>query len=322
MNADLTTPNSAPQDERRPLLSIITVCRNAETTIVRALQSLAEQTFDDWEWIMVDGASTDETLAKASVLAGKGKRQQIISEPDGGIYEAMNKGLRAATGRYVHFLNTDDAYADSHVLQDVAAELARVPEVDFLYGNILVQCAGQADVLEIPPPPGEAKRGMVCGCLPHQGSFARLDLFFGELGLFNESLRTASDYQWMLRAVSMPSLKLHYIDRVIAAFSADGASSRLEDSLPESFKVLNECIEFQQALSLPSIIAEYQRNILELRIHVRDICARHDSDRKKLAKARLKQTELRAKLDQLRQEKLDAKAKQRPRSWLARWLHV
>lgn len=318
----------ASVDYEPPLFTIITVCRNAVESVGKALESLAAQTFTDWEWIMVDGASTDATVAQANTLHGKGRRLKIISEPDTGIYNAMNKGLRSARGQYVYFLNADDALHDERVLEDVAQELRLLPDTDFLYGNILVCHSGQPDLIYCPQPPARALEEMVCGCIPHQGSFARLSLFLGEIGFFNEELRTAADYQWMMHAVSSPTVRLHYIDRAIAKYAGDGASSELEESLPESFKVLNENIAFQQAIGMPAIISGYQQQILKLRLEIRSVTYHHQCDRNKLTKELSKKIAIRAKLDAMKLKfdsmKLDFEAiklQQRKRkSWLPKWL--
>ncbi len=304
-------PESSASGEP-PLFTIITVCRNAEAVISVSLESLAAQTFTDWEWIMVDGASTDATVSCARLLEGKGRRNTIISEPDSGIYHAMNKGLRAAQGRYVHFLNAGDTYHDERVLEAVATEMKRWPDTDFLYGNILVYSAVEPDFLFRPRPPETVLHEMVCGCLPHQGSFARLSLFIEKIGFFNEEFRTASDYQWMMRAVTSPDVRLHYFDRVIAKFSTDGYSSILENSLPESFKVLNENKGFQQAIGMSGLLAAYQDQVLALRIQLRDAVSGFALTRNKLTKVTTKLEELRAKLSKKKQPKR--------KSWLPKWL--
>lgn len=306
-------PESSASGEP-PLFTIITVCRNAEAVISVSLDSLAAQTFKDWEWIMVDGASTDATVAQANTLHGKGRRLEIISEPDTGIYSAMNKGLRIARGQFVYFLNADDILHDERVLEDVAQELRMVPDTDFLYGNILVCHSGQPDLLYRPQPPSRALEEMVCGCIPHQGSFARLSLFLGEIGFFNEELRIAADYQWMMDAVTSPTVQLHYLDRAIAKYAGDGASSELEESLPESFKVLNENIAFQQAIGMPAILSAYQHQILSYRMEIRSINSHHQRDRKKLDKALATKVELRAKLEAMKLKQPKRK------SWLQKWL--
>lgn len=115
-----------------PLLAVITVCRNAQATIERALDSVAAQKFSAIEYIVVDGASTDATLSL--VRARDGLVDRLISEPDTGIYNAMNKGVAVATGSFVWYLNADDAYLPG----SLAAFLAQIrvhSSVGMFYGD-------------------------------------------------------------------------------------------------------------------------------------------------------------------------------------------
>ena len=105
-------------------ITVITVVRNAATLIGRTIDSVLEQDYPDVEYIIVDGASTDGTLAiiqsrAEAVSLADGRTLRYVSEPDGGIYDAMNKGLRMATGDWVNFMNAGDTFADSHVLSAV-----------------------------------------------------------------------------------------------------------------------------------------------------------------------------------------------------------
>ena len=109
--------------------SVITVTRNSEAVLARAMASLQEQTFADFEWIVVDGASQDGTVAVARRFAAA--PLQLVSESDSGIYDAMNKGVRLARGEYLYFLNSDDTLADPAVLEraNEAIEATRQPEL-------------------------------------------------------------------------------------------------------------------------------------------------------------------------------------------------
>lgn len=305
-----------------PFFSIITVCRNSAATIGRTAASLLEQDFQDWEWVVVDGASTDETISIIQQAAAGNPRLKLRSEPDTGIYHAMNKGLTRASGQYVHFLNADDRYADALVLGEVANHLHPRPETDFLYGNLQVK-----DVIHRPSPPEKVLDEMVFGCLPHQGSFARRELFApGRVGPFNENLRIAADYEWMMSVLSDPGSRLAYFDRVIAEFSTDGVSSDLEKSLPETFGVLNRHTAFQQAIGMPGILRAYQSHVLELRVELQKIRQLLDEEigKKQLAKSKL--AEAQRKLQELKsaakENPADAHSgKERRRSrWLPGWL--
>lgn len=267
-----------------PFFSIITVCRNAEATISAALESLAAQTFKGWEWIMIDGASTDQTVARSSILDSKGMGMKVLSEPDQGIFDAMNKGVRLAMGRYVYFLNSDDELADEKVLADVFDEIERAGLPDFIYGNIRLRDRDGDAGMFAPPRPEHAAEFMVTGCLPHQGSFAKREHFHGGVGFFDPSYRSAGDYAWMLRMVSLPGVKLHYVDRVVAIYHVAGRSCDLSIALPESFRAVNETPEFREHIGEARLVGIYQHEIANLRVSEKDLSARERFLAAKVAK--------------------------------------
>ena len=113
--------------------SIITVCWNSEDTIKSSLESVNEQTFEDIEHIIIDGGSNDSTL---EIVKKFGRRvRRIISEPDGGIYHAMNKGIQVSSGEFIGFLNSDDFFADSAVIERYAAA-AKNEDSNILYSDV------------------------------------------------------------------------------------------------------------------------------------------------------------------------------------------
>lgn len=117
-------------------LSIITVCYNAENEIARTIESVLKQTFNDFEYIIVDGASTDSTLN--IVNSYKSSIQQIISEPDKGIYDAMNKGIKMANGEWVIMMNAGDLFASNTVLEEIFS--GNIPDyIEFIYSDVFVK---------------------------------------------------------------------------------------------------------------------------------------------------------------------------------------
>lgn len=122
------------EESPRPLITVITVCYNASSTIARTAASVAEQTFGDVEHLVVDGASRDDTLAVARQHGRPDMR--IISEPDRGLYDAMNKGLHAARGEFVVFLNAGDKFHSPDTLSDYAAAISE--GVDIVYGDTVL----------------------------------------------------------------------------------------------------------------------------------------------------------------------------------------
>ncbi len=119
-------------------LTVVTVCRNAGEKIDLTAASIAAQGRGDYEWLVIDGASTDDTVGRAEIWRDRlACPVRIVSESDKGIYDAMNKGLHLARGRWVHFLNSDDVYANPEVLRCVVALLSVQPDsVVAAYGRV------------------------------------------------------------------------------------------------------------------------------------------------------------------------------------------
>lgn len=122
------------QNYHKPLISIITITYNAEKYIGVTARSVAEQTFSDFEHIIIDGASTDSTIAQARINGSR--RLKILSEPDNGLYDAMNKGLRMAKGDYVLFLNAGDRFHSADTLAKYAKGASLRP--DIIYGDTII----------------------------------------------------------------------------------------------------------------------------------------------------------------------------------------
>jgi len=246
-------------------ISIITVTRNAAAHLEKCIQSVAAQTHPACEYIIVDGASTDGT--SAIVERHQVHVAQFVSEPDDGLYHAMNKGIARATGAYVFFLGADDYLYDRDVMRDVAGFLGAHPEVDFAYGNIAVRSASGRESVFRPPPPEEALRFLVCGCLPHQASFARRDIF-ERLGPFDLRYKIAADYDWFLRVLGSPESQIRYFDRVVTSYFVDGLSNDLARSQAEVFSIQNAFRGYQTEEWHLARIAEYQRNLMHFRIEL------------------------------------------------------
>jgi hypothetical protein len=239
--------------------SVITVAKNAAATLEKCIASVEAQRHASLEYILIDGASTDDTAA--IVARHKARVDQFISEPDNGIYDAMNKGLKHARGRFIYFLGADDYLLDENTLADVAAFIERLPPSDLVYGGIEVRFPdGHAEIF-MPPPEEEALPFLVSGCLPHQASFASRRAF-DLAGAFDDRYRIAGDYDWFLRVVTHPQLVTRRIERIIAAYRIDGVSSRLDRSQPEAFAIQNAVPLFQQPDWLQKRIAIFSRDSL------------------------------------------------------------
>ena len=198
-----------------PRFSIITVCFNALDVLPATLASLRNQTFKDYEWVVIDGASSDGSTA----WLAEQSPDVLVSERDKGIYDAMNKAVARANGERLFFLNAGDRFADDGVLNDVVAALeATGKPIDCVYGDVVYfGTQGQRRKRFHWLTPGR----LVFGDLCHQAAFVRRELF-QKIGNFDINLRFNADFDWFMRLFrSHP--KLHYMHRDIALFHDAGA---------------------------------------------------------------------------------------------------
>jgi len=199
-----------------PKFSIITVCRNEAENIRQTCESICSQTYSDFEWIIIDGESTDGTL---DILAEySSKISCFVSEPDGGIYDAMNKGVQRATGEYLLFLNGGDYLADECALARVAA----APDRDVLYGDLLyLRDDGTSYIQAFPD---MLSSGFLARrTLPHQASFIRRGLFL-RYGMYDTSIRISADYDLFVRFLHVHKASYFHIPCVLAVFRSGGIS--------------------------------------------------------------------------------------------------
>jgi glycosyltransferase involved in cell wall biosynthesis len=213
--------NAIPGARMTMQVSIITVCFNEEKTISDTCESVICQTFKDFEWIVVDGGSTDGTLEVFKTYAKH--ISHFVSEKDRGIYDAMNKGILKATGSYLLFLNGGDTLHDPHVLHDIFTDHS--PKADILYGKELQikkdgtwRLFGNSYKFDV--------NFWILGYkLRHQAAFFRRNLF-EKYGLYNLEYQSAGDYELFLRYIFGNQCSVQYFDRVIDNYRFyDGLSS-------------------------------------------------------------------------------------------------
>lgn len=216
----------APADSA-PLISVVTVCFNSAATLPATLDSLRSQVYVGFEYVVVDGGSKDGSL---SILeCARDRIDTLVSEPDAGIYDAMNKGTRLARGEYVYFLNSDDRLADENVLEDLARYLQDNPKLDLLYGNaVYVAPDGQRSRQRYSH---VNARNLVFANLCHQAVFARRSLF-ERLGSFDLSFHVVADLDWLVR-VLRSGASHRWIDRDICLYATEGFSAQQRRLLNE-----------------------------------------------------------------------------------------
>jgi glycosyltransferase len=204
-------------------ISVVTVTYNSASTLAHTLRSVSNQSHQDIEHIIIDGASTDSTL---ELIQSEGRRvTTVVSEPDSGIYEAMNKGLRLATGEMVGFLNADDIYADDAVVADIA-RVANDSTADATYGDLVYidnDCPSRA-VRHWRSQVFRRSRLPFGWMPPHPTFYIRRSLLT-KLGVFDDTLKIAADFDFMLRYLSQPGFKATYMARILVHMRTGGASN-------------------------------------------------------------------------------------------------
>jgi len=206
-------------------LSIITVVYNNEHTIVEAIASVLGQTYKNIEYIIIDGKSTDRTLSL--IQEYEEDIDQILSEPDNGIYDAMNKGLALATGEVIGILNSDDVYADIRVLESVMQQFMSDPELDIVYGDLEYVQSDDISVVirtwkSIPYYDLYFEDGNVP---PHPTLFLKRSVY-QQAGLFNTKMKLAADYELMLRIFKKYNFKCTYLSRLLVKMRLGGSTNK------------------------------------------------------------------------------------------------
>ena len=203
-------------------ISVITATYNSAGTVKDTLTCIRQQDHPDIEHIIVDGCSTDDTLDIVARFPHVGK---VVSGKDKGIYDAMNKGIRLATGEVIGILNSDDVYIDSSVLSAVAGAFAD-PAVMTVYADLQYVHPDDLDRIQRTWISGPFKKeNFYYGWMPpHPTFFVRAEVY-GQAGLFNTDLRSAADYELMLRILLKHGLPARYIPRVIVKMRAGGMSN-------------------------------------------------------------------------------------------------
>lgn len=242
--------------------SIITVAYNARDTIAATLESVAAQTHQHIEHIVVDGASTDGTL---EIIQQNGKHvARLISEPDKGIYDAMNKGLGLATGEVIGFLNADDVYADDGVLQRVAEIMVR-NDLDALFGD--------AEFVNPARPTRSVRRyrsehfrpdRIAWGWMPaHPSLFLRRGVY-ERFGNFRTDYRIAGDFELIARIFHDGTLKYRHVPEVWVRMRTGGVSTGgWRNTVLLNREVLRACRENHIPTNLTKILSKYPVKLFE-----------------------------------------------------------
>ncbi|KQS94327.1 glycosyltransferase family 2 protein [Chryseobacterium sp. Leaf394] len=200
-------------------LSIITINYNNQNGLAKTLHSVATQSCRDFEYIVIDGNSGDDS--KKIIEHNSEIVQKWISEPDTGVYNAMNKGIKMASGDYLLFLNSGDILADNEVIAKVFPFIDNVS--DIISGNLIYSLNGIPKTLFTPPESVDLTY-FLHSFLPHPSSFIRRNLF-ETAGLYSENLKIISDWEFFLKAIVIYQAKYRHINITVSDFDNSGISS-------------------------------------------------------------------------------------------------
>ena len=205
-------------------VSVVTAVFNSEKTIAQAVESVLSQNYPAVESVVIDGNSCDATL---SILEPyRSRLGKLISEPDDGIYDALNKGIRHATGDVIGFLHADDLFENDGVLGKVAAAFED-PDVDAVYGDLVYVSHDNAErVIRYWKSGSYDQTSLSRGWMPPHPTFYVRRSVYERLGGFNEAYRIAADYDCILRFLGLGGICVAYIPEVLVRMRVGGESNR------------------------------------------------------------------------------------------------
>lgn len=203
-------------------ISLVTISYNAVSTIQRCIASVINQTYQNVEYIVIDGNSSDGT--QQIINKNKAHIHFFKSEPDQGIYDAMNKGILLATGDVIGILNADDYFASDHVLTDIAESFTR-NDADLLYADLDYVNSERKIIRKWRSGPYRHSKFNWGWMPPHPTFYAKRELF-NKWGLYNLDYGTAADYELMLRFMYLNKANVFYLDQVIVKMALGGVSNQ------------------------------------------------------------------------------------------------
>lgn len=214
-------------------LSIITINYNNLDGLKRTYNCVVTQSFTDYEWIVIDGGSTDGS--REFIEAHQDSFSHWVSEPDRGVYHAMNKGILQAHGEYLSFMNSGDYYADSETLAEV---FKNCNYADILFGYVIGEQTKDIYFPEVMTNNIHWSK-IINSTIPHQGSFIRRSLF-EDIGLYDESYKISADRKFFSSALINYSASYEFIPKPIAIFNQHGisASNDIEEEISRQRKVI------------------------------------------------------------------------------------
>ena len=241
-------------------ISLITVAYNAESTISRCIESVIGQNFKNIEYIIIDGGSTDKTID--IINRYKDHINIFVSEPDKGIYDAMNKGIKLASGDIVGMINADDFFADIEALRAIHGGFIE-KNVDILYADL--DYVDNRDNVVRKWRSGRYRYGMFNrGWMPPHPTFYCKRILFEQLGVYSLDYGTAADYELMLRYIHLHRMEPFYLEKVIIKMKVGGISNKsISNRVKGLFFDLRAMRDNEILLPLVTLIFKPLRKIIQ-----------------------------------------------------------
>ena len=216
-------------------ISIITVVYNNEATIREAIESVLNQTYPNIEYVIIDGKSKDNTVA--IIEEYKDRLGYFSSEKDKGLYDAMNKGIQAATGDVIGILNSDDLYQDTNVIADIMKQFNSDPSLDIVYGDLVyVKKEDISKVVRNWKSKTYYPKFFDHGNVPPHPSLFVKNTVYKEVGVFNLDFKIAADYEFMLRIFKKHNFNTCYMSRLMVRMRLGGESNGNINSIAKQNK--------------------------------------------------------------------------------------
>jgi len=240
-------------------ISIITATYNSQDTILDAINSVASQTYSNIEHIIIDGKSTDSTLS--IVKENSDKISKIISEPDSGIYDALNKGIKNATGDVVAFMHADDIFANNNIIEN-AARLFQEQQTDSIYGDL--QYVAKEDTSKIIRYWKSGKftfSKLKKGWMPPHPTFFIKKEIYNKFGMFDTNFRIAADYDIILRFLGKYKITTTYLPEVMIKMRVGGESNK---SIKNIIKKMHEDVKALKKNKMGNWYTVFMKNISKI----------------------------------------------------------
>lgn len=245
-------------------ISIITVCYNSEATIRDTIESVLSQSYSDIEYIIVDGVSKDGTMAIVNEY--KDRISKIVSEPDKGIYDAMNKGISMAAGDVIGILNSDDYYETSNVIEGVVQCFERFPNSELVFGDVVfVQPKNLQRVVRFYSSEHFKSWKLRFGWMPaHPATFISKRAY-DRVGGYSLDYKISADFEMFVRLLLVHGLRFSKIDKVLVRMRAGGIStSGVKSSIRLNSEIVRACRNNGVYTNLIFVLSKIPFKLVEL----------------------------------------------------------